>query len=566
MSLNLVRITAAPVPVSATQHLIPMRDGVRLATDVYLPADASPTATVLVRLPYDKDSRYVFFEAAARRFTNRGYAVVVQDVRGKFRSEGPTLAFVFEAPDGYDTIEWIVAQPWSNGVVGMFGDSYYGFTQWAAVSSAHPALKAIVPRVTTADLAGAPPQDGPVGEVEWLTTADYLCRNWLDHDRYELDLDWRIRPIRDIVESAYQELGRRSATLDFVIPESETDDDGSAVSIYGDRHPFGGPAIPVLHTVGWFDNLAIASMRDFIALRGKPAWSEVQYLTADSVDHENYFLAHAPITEDNDHDINDEALERLLDSYTGPALEFFDVFLQGSQSPDTLPRVRWHLGHEGYHESPSWPPPGACQRNLYLTALGDARDAGGRLVPDPPSDTQTIEWVHDPEQLVPSAVVDSFSFLHDYPDEAATARRADVVSFTAAAADESLDLAGPVDLWIAVTSTGPSTDLFAKLLDLAPDGTAHMIVRGQGHLTAVDHPKLVRIELGHTGYRLRPGHRLRLHLASSDYPEFLPNPGTTENRWLATDTRTTTQRLTTDLQTRPYLSITTLEADRAGNR
>ena len=82
----------------------------------------------------------------------RGYAFVPQDVRGRFRSEGDPLAFVNEVPDGYDTIDWIARQPWSNGDVGMWGDSYYGFTQWAAVASRHPALKAIVPRVTIADI------------------------------------------------------------------------------------------------------------------------------------------------------------------------------------------------------------------------------------------------------------------------------------------------------------------------------------------------------------------------------------------------------------------------------
>src|SRR5260370_21750076 len=143
------RTTEEPVPDTATQYLVRMRDGIRLATDVYLPDDPAPVEAVLVRLPYDKNSRYVLFRWVAEIFRQRGYAMVVEDVRGKFRAEGETLGFVREANDGYDTIDWIIAQPWSNGIVGMFGDSYYGFTQWAAVSSGHRALRAIVPRVTT---------------------------------------------------------------------------------------------------------------------------------------------------------------------------------------------------------------------------------------------------------------------------------------------------------------------------------------------------------------------------------------------------------------------------------
>jgi putative CocE/NonD family hydrolase len=571
MSPKVVRVSAAPVPPSATQFMVPMRDGVRLATDVYLPADPSPTETIVVRLPYDKNSRYVFFEFAARRFADRGYAVVVQDVRGKFRSEGDTLAFVFEPADGYDTIDWVVAQEWSNGVVGMFGDSYYGFTQWAAVSSGHPALRAIVPRVTTAYLAGEPHRDGPVGEVQWLTAADYLCSNWLDHDRYELDLDWSVRPLRDVVEGAYREIGGRSMTLDFLIPSGhdatapdgsgDVDDDGAPLDVYPHGHPFDGPPLPVLHCVGWFDNLAIASMRDFLVLRDTPGWAELQYLSADSVDHENYHLALTPITEADDHNVNAAALDRMLDLYTGPALDFFDVFVKRTRSVESLPRVRWHLGHEGYHESSTWPPANAQEQRLHLTALAGAADSatdGGVLSPQPVTAPESVQWVHDPAHLVPSAVDNSFSFLPGYPDEAHTTQRPDVLTFTAAPVVAPLDLAGPVDLWVSVTSKGPSTDVFAKLLDLAPDGTMHMIVRGQGRIRRPFETRLVQIELGHTGYRLRPGHRLCLAIASSDFPEFLPNTGTTESPWLAVHTVPTTQTLTTAPDCPAYLSISTL--------
>ena len=153
MTFRFDRVTAQPVPEHASEFRIRMRDGVRLATDVYRGDIDGPAPAILVRLPYDKDSRYVFFDQAASRFTERGYVLVVQDVRGKFRSEGETVAFAGEVDDGYDSIEWIINQEWSNGVVGMFGDSYFGFTQWAAVSSQHPALRAIVPRVTSTALA-----------------------------------------------------------------------------------------------------------------------------------------------------------------------------------------------------------------------------------------------------------------------------------------------------------------------------------------------------------------------------------------------------------------------------
>jgi putative CocE/NonD family hydrolase len=140
MPLDVETLGPAPIDPQAEQHLVGMRDGVRLATDVYLPEGRGPFDAVLVRLPYDKNGRYCFMPFIARHVVARGYAFVPQDVRGKFRSEGDTLAFVNEVPDAYDTIDWITRQSWSSGAVGMWGDSYYGFTQWAAVAARHPAL------------------------------------------------------------------------------------------------------------------------------------------------------------------------------------------------------------------------------------------------------------------------------------------------------------------------------------------------------------------------------------------------------------------------------------------
>ncbi|HEX6932581.1 MAG TPA: CocE/NonD family hydrolase [Streptosporangiaceae bacterium] len=531
------RTTEEPVPDTATQYMVRMRDGVRLATDVYLPDDGAAAEAVLVRLPYDKNSRYVFFAWVAEIFTRRGYALVVQDVRGKFRSEGETLGFAGEANDGYDTIDWIVAQPWSNGVVGMFGDSYYGFTQWAAVSSGHRALRAIVPRVTSAELLGATHAGDGVRDVPWLVHADYVSHYWLDRHIYARELDWNLRPLTEVFEDMFRSVGARSAIYDASVPHRVP------LPVYPDGHPFDARPVPVLHAVGWFDNLSIVSMRDYMALSRRPGWAAVQYLTADSVDHENYHLSHAPIAEHDDHGVNDEALARMLVLYTEPALDFFDVFLKGTKDASTLPKVSWHLGHEGYHEAASWPPPGARERHLHLTGLAAAATSGGRLADDAPAGEQAGEWVYDPQDLIASSVPNSFAFLHEFPDESATAARPDVLSFTSEPATAPVDLAGPVDLLVTVSSTAPSAYVFAKLLDESPDGTARMIVRGQGELADVSGTSRVRIEMGQTGYRLRPGHRFRLNVTSSDFPEYMRHPGTDENPWLATRTKPSTQRL-----------------------
>ena len=189
-------------------------------------------------------------------------------------------------------------------------------------------------------------------------------------------------------------------------------------------------------------------------------------------------------------------------------------------------------------------------RTLYLCP-------GGELFPVAPA-AATATWTHDPEDLVPSRVANPFAFLLDYPDERGYGERDDVLVFSAAPAERTVELAGPIALHAVMRSTGPVMDVFARLLEVAPDGAARYVARGQVHVEPAGGDTPVRISLCHAGYLLRPGHGLRLHLAGSDFPEFVPSPGTGENPWLARETRTNehTIRLGGDAPAR--LSVTVL--------
>jgi uncharacterized protein len=279
-----------------------------------------------------------------------------------------------------------------------------------------------------------------------------------------------------------------------------------------------------------------------------------------STDHENYHLDLVPIGPDDDHDGNDEALERMLPVYLGSALDFFDRFLKGHDVE--LPRVRWHQGNDGWRSSSSWPPPGAHELRFHLAATDRAvieRD-GGRLASEPDPAATTARWVHDPADLVPSTVVDPFSFLRELPDERRIADRTDVLSFTSEVFDRPLDLAGPVSLLVGIGSTAPSTAVFAKLLDVHPDGSALMLTRGQVTIRDPDPSRLVRIDLAHVGYRMLPGHRLGLQLASSDFPLYLPHPGTAEDPWHAVAGRPSEQTLRVGGDAGATLSVTIASA------
>ncbi|UOQ61227.1 CocE/NonD family hydrolase [Leucobacter rhizosphaerae] len=496
------------------------RDGVRLATDVYLPSgDTSPGDTILIRLPYDKNGEYTFIPLVAEYFMQHGYRVVAQDVRGKFRSEGDALLFVNEARDGEDTLDWIVQQPWSNGRVAMWGDSYYGYTQWAAAASGHPALRAIAPRVTGTGLGE--PVRAHSGDrtraVEWAITNLYPLTHFAANDTYLWDLDWSRRDFAAQAEAFIAGLDKRPLSYDQWVPH--------AVSLprFPQGDPFAGRSVPVLHTIGWWDNCAPLSWADVAAIEQRPAWALHHHLRIEAIDHESYQLLEAP--EDRVEDRTEAQIRALLPRTLDPALAFFEVFVRGNGSPADIPRVEWNLaGTEEMRVDEAWPPRAA--RAVELAA-----GVGGTLREDRAADATEVSWVHDPMDPVPSTAPDAFSYLLALPDEAPLGTRDDVLVFESAPVSEQVDFAGPVSARARVRSTGPVMDCFVRLLDVAPDGTAVRIARGQRQLRDATTAGALDIDLGQLGYRLAPGHRLRVHVASTDYPEYLPQPGTGADPW-----------------------------------
>lgn len=534
---EILRVGPAPVSASAREARIRMRDGVRLATDVYLPGapdapDDRPGDTILIRLPYDKSGQYTFIPLIADYFTAHGYRVVAQDVRGKFRSEGDALLFVNEARDGYDTIEWITQQSWSNGRVAMWGDSYYGYTQWAAVSAEHPALKAIAPRVT-GTMLGEPVRAVP-GErtrgVERSITYLYPLTYFHSNDAFFWDLDPVRRPFSAQAEEVLAQLGSRSPSYDQWYPHA----------VHLPRFPLASPfearPVPTLHTIGWWDNCAPLSWADVAEIERRPAWALNHFLRIEAMDHESYYLDDPEAARVEER--TETQLRKMLPRMLEPAIEFFEVFVRGNGRPTDIPRVCWNLaGTPGMRRGDAWPPTGATTVTLRAAADG-ALSAQAR--PTAPTD---VEWTHDPADLVPSSVPNAFAFLLHAPDESKLDDRRDTVTFSTDPLVQDVDLTGPVRVLAQVSSDGPVVDLFARLLDVAPDGRALRIARGQVQVHDATEPALVEVDLGQVGYRVPAGHSLRLRLQSSDFPEFLPQPGTGEEPWGAVRTLVNLQRV-----------------------
>lgn len=517
---DILHLTPAAESELAQPASVRTRDGVRLATEVYLPnGDATPGDTILIRLPYDKNGEYTFIPLVAEYFMQHGYRVVSQDVRGKFRSEGEALLFVNEVHDGEDTLEWIVQQPWSNGRVAMWGDSYYGYTQWAAAASGHPALRAIAPRVTGTGL-GEPVQANPgdrTRAVEWAITNLYPLTHFAANDTYLWDLDWSRRDFAAQAEAFIAELPERPISYDQWVPHTVS------LPRFPQGDPFAGRSVPALHTIGWWDNCAPLSWADVTAIDQHPAWALHHHLRIESIDHESFQLLEAP--EDRVEDRTEAQIRDLLPRTLDPALEFFEVFVRGNGQPSDIPRVAWNLaGTDEMRVDSAWPP--AAARSVEISAGID-----GSLSQQPAGVASELSWVHDPMDLVPSIAPDAFSYLLYLPDEAPLGSRGDVLVFESAPAIEQVDLAGPVSARARVHSTGPVMDCFVRLLDVAPDGKALRIARGQRQLRDATAPGTLEIDLGQLGYRLQPGHRLRVHVSSSDYPEYLPQPGTGADPW-----------------------------------
>ncbi|MFT4082882.1 MAG: CocE/NonD family hydrolase [Nocardioides sp.] len=527
-TMKFTKIGPAPVPEDAIACQIPMRDGVLLAADRYHPDGAGPRPVVLVRLPYDKNGSYCFLPEIARYLVGHDYAVVVQDVRGKYRSQGATEFGVHEVADGYDTIDWIARQPWCDGDVVMWGDSYFGMTQIAAAASGHPALRAICPRVTGSQLSTVLALSATTSDVDQISRRGYFATHYVDRDRYEWPIDVDARPLADTFEEFFAALGRRSVDYDLDLVAPSTRRPLTVAELVA------ATPLPALYTIGWYDNCAMWSWHDVDRLLADPGWSQTLHLRMEAIDHDNYRFVDRPIDPSDHLDVSAAARQRLLPRLLEPALAFYDHCLGRSAVP--VPKVTFEVCHGRWHTAESWPPPEAETTTLYAAGADAAgtRTRTGRLQPRPAETSPAaLAWSSDGVDLVPSLALDPFSLLTQLDDVAPVSERPDVATLDSAPLTEDLTLAGPVRLTGALGSDRASTDLFARLLDLDPDGHATLVTRGQVRFTGLAGETAFRLELLPTAYRIRAGHRLRLHLASTDFPEFTFNTGDGTDCWFA---------------------------------
>ena len=510
-----------------SDQMIAMRDGVRLATDIYLPDGDGPFPVILTRMPYGKTENYCFMPIIGAYYADKGYVYVAQDVRGKWGSEGsfdPNVGGV-EIDDAYDTIDWIAGQDWATGKVGMWGESYYGFTSYAGAVSGHPALAAIAPGDITMNRCKATFRNGCLQlNTVGMWAISMMARQYQDLTRID---PWHM-PLAEMANTA----GIPSSYFDQVIANPVPSPFWQERSLLAGYDTI---RIPVLHWDGWYDNYLGPMLADWRELTELNAPTRHNHLLIGPWDHECSAdtLGHAGLMA-----VEGPTLAHRWDHYTA----FFDRYLMGLDNGfgDAGPVHYFTLGANEWRDAADWPLPGTDFQTWYLHGDGQANtaDGDGILSPEPPDAEPADRLIYDPDNPVAASLeMDCWSLAGNMGDRRAIEARDDVLVYTSAPLEEPMELTGPVTATLHAASSVTDTDFAVVLCDVFPDGRVNMIQDGilrTGFRDLDKAPQPIEpgevyalpIDLWATSYRLGEGHRLRVEVSSSDFNRYDRNPNT----------------------------------------
>jgi predicted acyl esterase len=481
----------------ADEQMVPMRDGVKLATNVYLPKGEGPFAVVLTRTPYGKDSG---LSALSDRYVKAGYACVIQDCRGRFKSEGDYAIFENDRDDGFDTIEWIAKQPWCNGKVGMAGASAMGITSLLAAIAQPEALKC-------AYVVVAP-------ESFW-TEATFIggvfkeadVAGWLKSQGVEEQI-----PVR------------RASLGDSKLEEAQD------IIVFRDKIK-----IPIFHVGGWYDIFSVGTQGNFAYLQNEGAEGARgrQKLLMGP-------FGHGALKGDLKYGDGGSLLTALVSD-----LKWFDHHLKGMDNGiDKEPAVKYYQmaaarkgavsKKNGWRTSENWPPKSQSV-SYYLTADRELSTAA------PQGSDASTSYDFDPKNPVPTVGGANLTLPIGPLDQREVAERQDYLRFATPVLEQDVTVGGPVYVDLYAATDGRDTDFMVKLIDVYPDGYEALILDqplrtryrdghkvAQTKLMTPGEPTRMRVNLGGTANTFEKGHRIALHITSSNSPRFEVNPNTGE--------------------------------------
>ena len=560
--------------ICESDAMMTTRDGVKLAADIYFPAIGGRRAggqfpVILERTPYDKTAAGQVTKA--KYYARRGYVCAIQDVRGRFQSEGEWYAFAKEASDGYDAVEWFGTQPWSNGKVGTMGDSYAGSDQAALATLDPPHLSTMIVAVGASNYYHSSMRQNGTLEQRFLI---YVFRMAVTSREAKADPVLKaalsaIHPdgMSDLVRSfplkegasILRELPSYERWAIDLLTHGDYDDywkqRGYAPSEYYDEHA----DVPTLYLGGWYDSYARNTCECYVRLSRLK--QSPQRLLMGPWTHGGYEVTYA-----GDVDFGTESHVDYLDLKLG----WFDHYLKDMNtevadwSPvrfftmgtgDGKPNDEGRLDHGGYWRSePDWPLPGTSFTSYYLNgdgSLSPDNPGGGAFPPstftyDPTDPVPTIgggisaaNHIMEPGAYDQRGRPDFFGCRDALP----LSSRRDVLTFLTPLLERDLEVTGPIEMHLWAASSALDTDFTAKLVDVHQPTADYLeglainisdsIIRARyrngyetGELMTPGEPYEFVFQLYPTSNIFRKGHRVRLDVSSSNWPRFDVNPNT----------------------------------------
>ncbi len=526
--------------------MVPMRDGVKLATDIYRLEGAGPAPVLVARTPYNKDGMLTgggTFDIL--RAVQAGYTVVTQDVRGRYTSEGTFNPHTQETADGVDMFAWAAEQSWSNGKIGTFGGSYLGGTQWLPAREQPPALKAIAPAITFSEgYEGCSYQGGAkvLHDLRWVVAnivpaeiERRLARGEtilasdtpLDVDGAFSELPLATHPFIREYASFYREW----------VTHRTFDAYWRQTSITADYEQI---IVPALNISGWYDIFPWSTFQNFRGMRQRGG-SEIA--------RRNQRVIIGPWTHMN---FSGSFPEREF-GWVGSAaaidlpgihLRWFDRWLKGEENgiDEEPPVLIFVMGVDEWRSEVDWPLPDTNYRPYYLHSGGQANTlhGDGTLSTEAPSEEPPDVYLYNPLRPVPTVggqVILPGGNAMGPRDQRQVELRDDVLVYSTPVLEQPVEVTGPIELRLFVSSSARDTDFTGKLVDVYPDGRSLILTEGIlraryrnsfTELTLLKPGEIyeLRLNLWVTSNVFLPGHRIRLEVSSSNFPRFDRNSNT----------------------------------------
>ncbi len=520
-------IRKAQYSVAVERAVLTTSDGVRLVAEIYRPRGAKNAATILVRIPFTwtfKNS--IGADLIGRFWASRGYNVVIQGTRGRFKSGGSYTPLLHERRDGIETLQWLARQPWFDGRLGMWGGSAFGHTQWVLADQARPGPAALIIQIASTDFRQ---MFHPGGAFSLESALFWAARSAGPRDRIpsfeQLERGFDGFPM---IEADDRSVGDVPFFNDWA-SRAEADDYWKAVD--GENRARTIKA-PVLLMAGWYDPFLPTQLRDFETIRreSQPPASVGSRLIIGP-------WTHADAVRFPDGSTAGDYRPASL----APSIPWFDHHLLGRPLEDSLaaPVRIYVMGENVWRDEKEWPLARTQYTPFYLRSAGRANTSlgDGRLSFEPPAaDEPGDSYVYDPRRPVPSrggAMLGPRAGIAAQNDVEA---RKDVLVYSTEPLEQDLEITGPVSAVLHVSTTAPNTDFTVKLVDVHPDSKAYNISDGilRRAYSAQASPGEITIELWPTSMLFRRGHRVRIEVSSSNYPRYDRNPNT--GRDIATET------------------------------